>query len=745
MPKPLIEPIFLPNLGIDLTKPEQFLNRAYSPYSRNMEFYLDKLQGRAGCQKFDNAQLSGPVLYIGQYWKFTGSYDLIVGTTKDIYKYDFGNSRYDYLTPKYSVGKIRVENNSTKIYGGLEVDNCDDAVVAWADGSGGDVVPSRNTTTPKDGAAFVRLTVGAGAGVELLAYHDITSVDLSAYDSIGFWIRSSVDCASGDLKFQLDNTSACATPLENINIPALVANTWTWVNLPFVTPANLTAVISIGIYQAVDKGACTIDIDQIVVGDWSDQLAVGDRISVGTTYTTADTFYEIAAVNSDTELTLTAVYAGSTESQKAYNARLIFTGTTSDLWQAVQYVDDSQGNVWIATNGVDPPVWYNGSNQVQNVSGLPGTMTTAKYINIFYNRIIWMWTREAGANQPIRVRWSAVGNFQSYNAAHVTDLELPDAQYWIKGSYLYGDNLVITKEYKAYIVAHIDDPDLVFDFQFASNFEGNFSASSLIQQGTGVYYFGYDNRFRFYNGIRDEGFMEEIFPYTLDLDPSGSEFIFGYQIEGKKQFRFVLPYITTDAVSPVVVYDYEKGIPQIWDYKLTSSQKIRVIGEYLRTSDLYVDDPAWADLYVDTVTPDFWDARTFLANSPVILYGCEDGYVRTADIGTQDDGTDYTRLFRTIRLDFRLPQMNKRLFEQEWWLEKQGTGSLTVKIRKGDATAFEAGTKTILMTSDTKDIIKKLIRWDKESDNFQMQAEATVHFALLGFLNWYFPKNRRCA
>ena len=735
----ITENVFLPNAGEKQDAPEQFLDKIMSPYSRNIELRNERMQGRGGLVKFDTALLSGAVILTGkQYWKFSGSYDLIFGTQKDLYQYDFTNTRYTFLTPKYSVGKIRVENASTKIYGGLEVDNCDTDPIAWADGSGGDVTPSRNTTSPKDGTAFVRLTVAAGAGVELLAYHDITSVNLSAYDSVGFWMRSSVTTAAGDLTFVLDNTAACASPLETINIPVLTADTWTWVNLNFVTPGNLTAVVSIGVKQAVDIGACTIDIDQIVVGDWADQLGVGDFISIGTTYSTADTWYEVLTVDSDTAITLTAVYAGSTATQQAYNARLIFQGGVTNMWDTTQFVDSSLGNVIIATNGVDKPVYYAGTNQFAQFSAYPTGFTAAKYVANFGNSVHFAWTVESGNNQPVRQRWSAAGNFQSYDDLDYEDLDEPGPEFWINGLKVIGTTLYNFKEFGAYLVRPVITIE-EFSFELSATFEGTTAAYSITPFKNGVYYFGTDERFHFWNGVRDDAVFEDIVPYLANIDPTNSQYVYVGQKDDRNQIRWLLPYDSSLAATPMIVYDWLKDVVEIWEYKL--SQWIRSIGSYLNVSDLYVDDTAWADLFVDDEIG-YWDDRTFLANAPVLLYGGADGYVYKADSGTDDSGTAYTRTFRTKRFDHGMPSRKKRLGTQQWWLDSEASVSVTVKIKRDDSNSFDAATKTITLTDSTRDPVKKNITWNKEYENAMYEVSSTDHFALQGFINEVFTKRK---
>ena len=119
-----------------------------------------------------------------------------------------------------------------------------------------------STTAGKVGTNAARATtVGVGATTILMS--EAISVDLSTYDAIVLWIRSSVNTSAGDLRILLDNTANCASPLEDLQVPALAAATWTRVLLKFATPANLTAIISIGLKQQVDLADGTFDVDDV--------------------------------------------------------------------------------------------------------------------------------------------------------------------------------------------------------------------------------------------------------------------------------------------------------------------------------------------------------------------------------------------------------------------------------------------------------------------------------------------------
>lgn len=137
----------------------------------------------------------------------------------------------------------------------LVIDDCNDT---WNEQVIGGVALS--TTAGKDGNAARATTTGVGISILM---SEVISVDLSAYKTIMAWVRSSVATSVGDLQLLLDDTANCASPLETLNIPALLANTWTRVLLHLSNPAALTALISIGLKQAVDLVDGTFDIDDV--------------------------------------------------------------------------------------------------------------------------------------------------------------------------------------------------------------------------------------------------------------------------------------------------------------------------------------------------------------------------------------------------------------------------------------------------------------------------------------------------
>jgi len=58
---------------------------------------------------------------------------------------------------------------------------------------------------------------------------------------------------------------------------------------------------------------------------------------------------------------------------------------------------------------------------VQNVVGLPNSMTAASYVEIFKDRILWGDTTEGGSSQSQRIRWSYIANLTGYSVSDFHD------------------------------------------------------------------------------------------------------------------------------------------------------------------------------------------------------------------------------------------------------------------------------------------------------------------------------------
>jgi len=126
-----------------------------------------------------------------------------------------------------------------------------------------DFTQSLDTKDRKQGTQALKMVIASGASAGDFVTDSITSKDISGYDTIEMWVKSTVATSAGNLKLLLDNTAACASPLETLSIPALSADTWTFVRMALANPETDTAIISVGLEYDADLGACTVWIDDI--------------------------------------------------------------------------------------------------------------------------------------------------------------------------------------------------------------------------------------------------------------------------------------------------------------------------------------------------------------------------------------------------------------------------------------------------------------------------------------------------
>ena len=111
----------------------------------------------------------------------------------------------------------------------------------------------------KQGTASNKFTLDDASGVAAGAflYDTITSKDISKYDYVEFWIKSSIATSAGNLKLHLDNGAITAdgNDIESVSIQALAADTWTFVRDQINTPQLATAIVSVGLEQDADIGS----------------------------------------------------------------------------------------------------------------------------------------------------------------------------------------------------------------------------------------------------------------------------------------------------------------------------------------------------------------------------------------------------------------------------------------------------------------------------------------------------------
>ena len=142
------------------------------------------------------------------------------------------------------------------------LDNCDSAWTAASNVSQAD-----ETTIVIPGSSKSRaLTIDDAFTTGIIAYlSGYGAVDMSDYDSISFYIRSSVDLQPGDISIATDESVSIGSPSDELPIPiALKKDQWNYITIDFTsTTGNRDAIISHGLKANRDFGAAIIYIDEI--------------------------------------------------------------------------------------------------------------------------------------------------------------------------------------------------------------------------------------------------------------------------------------------------------------------------------------------------------------------------------------------------------------------------------------------------------------------------------------------------
>ena len=163
---------------------------------------------------------------------------------------------YDCLSSFKKVNSVEYE---ASIGESVVVDDCG---TVWTAGTS--VTASLDIEYEIEGTSCVKLVVAAGAAAgAVLGYGTISSKDLSKCDKIEISLRSTIALAAGELDLVLDDTAACVSATESLNIPAMTANTQYRHIITLANPTSDTAIISVGLVNTTDVGACTLYIDYI--------------------------------------------------------------------------------------------------------------------------------------------------------------------------------------------------------------------------------------------------------------------------------------------------------------------------------------------------------------------------------------------------------------------------------------------------------------------------------------------------
>jgi len=150
-----------------------------------------------------------------------------------------------------------------------EVDWDDDATAAT-----GTVSP--DSSIYREGTYSVQIACGGtwAAANDLLASETTSVMNISTAKKVRLWIRASATCDAGDLQLVLYDAIATLDKEEQLDIPAMAADTWQHVELTLAAAADCTSIDGVGIEAEADPGTMSIWVDDVEVVPYVTQLKV---------------------------------------------------------------------------------------------------------------------------------------------------------------------------------------------------------------------------------------------------------------------------------------------------------------------------------------------------------------------------------------------------------------------------------------------------------------------------------------
>ena len=149
----------------------------------------------------------------------------------------------------------------------------DDAQAAWTESTGASVTTSADSEDYRYGGSSMRIDYTGSADGVILTSQAITSTNISGHDYGEFWIKADTATAAGDLRLILSATASGGSETDYVDVPALVARTWTYVRVALQNPENNTAIISTALEYNANAKTNTIWLNRVKVttdnmGNW---------------------------------------------------------------------------------------------------------------------------------------------------------------------------------------------------------------------------------------------------------------------------------------------------------------------------------------------------------------------------------------------------------------------------------------------------------------------------------------------
>ncbi len=281
----------------------------------------------------------------------------------------------------------------------------------------------------------------------------------------------------------------------------------------------------------------------------------GDQISFGSASetSTSATWYTVATVDAEDQITLTGPVAGAPLAGQDYTIRILYSGDDTDIWEDVMWIDTGSNTDYMyLTNGKDRITRWDGSTSAAVYSSHD---FTARHLAIFSNMLVFGDLTVSGNDVPGDIRNSTPGDPENTTSGLASQFKVHDSFEPILFMKALGDNLAIYSgpdPGNVVLAQFVGDP-LIMIFRKAVSDTGPISARVVADLGDYHQFLAADLGYRF-DGASLQPFGEQVWAKFLGTrDPSRQHIAFHTFIEEHGEVIWAVPLPEDEDTATIAV------------------------------------------------------------------------------------------------------------------------------------------------------------------------------------------------
>lgn len=403
--------------------------------------------------------------------------------------------------------------------------------------------------------------------------------------------------------------------------------------------------------------------------NWDPEAKAGDFIHFGDAdyHDPTGVWFEIQSRTNDTQLVLTAT--AGTVADGPYTIRKTFTGDASTIWSTDTFVKASVSgdDEWWATNGLDFPVRWNGTDPEVEVMSALG-FTSCKVLAVYQNMMIFANLIQGGESLPTDIINSDIGEPSDTSTGLSEQFRVHSGTDEIRGMLPLGDTLAIYSERTVTLAQFVGDP-FIFAFRNVISGTGAIAHRAIADFGDRHEFLGRDSQYVFDGStVREIG--KQIWRDMLrQQDPVRIEQAYAHFDEENGDLIWSIP-LTTDTGAGEATAAPAKAVGEHYleDVGPNLSQPVSIRSFPFTATGYYSRQ---AGITWDTLTDEWqsynfrWNDRFFFAAFPFNMAGDAMGRLYTVNTSQNADGAalpSHVKFGRRAVQDGRLRGLVRRVY-----------------------------------------------------------------------------------